>query len=197
MAERQIEELLLAAQWAFEREEESARLYHNRAQLVLTLASAFLGLGVFRLGTADEVSPVLSPVGRWILIALLMTIAVLVFISAFFVLVGGWGRRKEPHVSMGLVPPSEVVDKLAVGANVLPDLLSQTILSHKSLATANERRRREVTTGVDFLLVALFVAVLAVSVYLVGLAWAPPPAPGEKWNGSSESWVDPHGGPCP
>lgn len=167
-----LQDALGAVRWAYEREEETARLYHNRAHLVLTVVSAFLGVGVLRLGTIGEGGELLSPNGRLLLAILLVVFLVCSMIAALFALAGAPSlrARRRTHISGRLVLSPEHLDDLAAGRSepAFVAILAQSADALRELSAGNEVRRREIQTGLSWFILALLCAALAVAVYSFG-----------------------------
>lgn len=164
-----LQNALGAARWAYEREEETARLYHNRAQLVLTVVSAFLGVGMLRLGTVGEGGEFLTPSAALLLAVLLVVFLVSSMIAALFALAGppSLGGRRGTHLSGRLVLSPEQLEDLAAGRRepAFVAILAQSADALRELAAGNEVRRREIQTALSWFMLALFSATLAVAVY--------------------------------
>lgn len=164
-----LQDALGAARWAYEREEEMARLYHNRAQLVLTVVSAFLGVGMLRLGTVGEGGDFLTPRAALLLAILLVVFLVSSMIAALFALAGrpSLRGRRDAHLSGRLVLSPEHLGDVAAGRRepAFGAILAQSADALRDLAAGNEARRLEIQTALSWFMLALFAATLAVAVY--------------------------------
>lgn len=167
-----LQDALGAVRWAYEREEETARLYHNRAQLVLTVVSAFLGVGVLRLGTVGERGELLTPNAALLLAILLVVFLVSSMVAALFALAGSPSlrARRGPHVAGKLVLSPEHLDDVAAGRRepAFVAILAQSADALRELSGDNEVRRREIQTALSWFMLALLSAALAVAVYFFG-----------------------------
>ncbi|HEX6201347.1 MAG TPA: hypothetical protein VF100_00005, partial [Thermoanaerobaculia bacterium] len=100
-----LKDALQVARWAYERQEEIARLHHSRAHLVVTVVSAFLGIGILRVAAVGESGEVASAAGAVLLALLLVAFLVSSMLAALYALAGPPGspwRRRTARAS-GLV----------------------------------------------------------------------------------------------
>jgi hypothetical protein len=166
--DKQLQDALQAVRWAYEREEEVARLHHNRAQLVLTVVSAFLGIGVLRLGVVGEGGDVLTPGGAVLLAVLLVAFLLASMIAALYALAGPpISRRRRTQRSLKLVLSPEHLAELATGEReaAFAAVLLQSADALRETAADNELRSRDIQSGLSWFMLALLAAALAVTVH--------------------------------
>jgi hypothetical protein len=166
-----LKDALQVATWAYERQEEIARLHHSRAQLVVTVVSAFLGIGILRVAAVGEGGEVPSATGAVLLALLLVAFLVSSMLAALYTLAGPPGspwRRRTARASGLVFSPEDLAD-LAGGRReaAFAVVLGQSAEALEELSAENQARHRDIQTGLSWFILALFAAALAVTVHFM------------------------------
>lgn len=188
MPDDALQQTLRALRWSFEREEETARLYHNRSQLVLTVVSAILGVGFFRLGSpvdGDSLVGSRAAVGVSCLVGVSMLFAVFAVFSTVAGMRLPWkrvSRERDRHVASLLLLSGQLFDGLAEGDDerVAAELIGQLNEAVREFSDKNEERRLEIRNGLSWLLAALAMGFLAVGIYVASYAYVRLNTPGQE-----------------